>query len=65
MLVLSRKVDERIIIDGGITITVLAIMSGGRVKIGISAPSQVPIHRQEILPQSTEDAAEEECEFVA
>ena len=58
MLVLSRRVGERIIIDDRITITVIAILSGGRVKIGIQAPGSVPIYREEIMP-----APEEEHEF--
>jgi carbon storage regulator len=47
MLVLSRKRGEMITIGNGVTITVLAIQ-GDRVKIGIEAPAEVPVHRQEI-----------------
>lgn len=47
MLVLSRKRDESIVIDGDIQVTVLAI-HGRRVKLGISCPAEVPIHRGEI-----------------
>ncbi|MGB8348498.1 MAG: carbon storage regulator [Ktedonobacteraceae bacterium] len=48
MLVLRRKVGETIILDGVITISVLAI-EGERVKIGINAPPDVTIMREELL----------------
>ena len=48
MLVLSRKAGEGILVDGDITISVLSI-EAGRVKIGIRAPLDVPIVREELL----------------
>ncbi len=48
MLVLRRKVGERIILDGVISISVLAV-EGERVKIGITAPAEVAIVREELL----------------
>jgi len=47
MLVLSRKRGEAITIGNGVTITVLSV-HGDKVKLGIVAPSEVPVHRQEI-----------------
>jgi carbon storage regulator len=47
MLVLSRKKGERIVIDDDITITVVEIRSD-KVKLGIEAPKDVPVHRQEV-----------------
>ena len=47
MLVLSRKRGEMITIGNGVTVTVLSIQ-GDRVKLGIVAPAEVPVHRQEI-----------------
>ncbi|MBB02154.1 MAG: carbon storage regulator [Rubinisphaera brasiliensis] len=52
MLVLSRKVNERILIGDDIEITVLKT-SGGRVKLGISADAFVSIRRAEV--QTEED----------
>ncbi len=50
MLVLSRKRDERIRIGENIEITVVEIQ-GGRVRLGITAPSDIPVHRAEIADQ--------------
>ncbi|NLX94671.1 MAG: carbon storage regulator [Rhodopirellula sp.] len=47
MLVLSRKRDEAIVIEGGIRITVLRIR-GSQVQIGIEAPKEVTIRRSEL-----------------
>lgn len=47
MLVLSRKCHERIQIDGNIELTVLEI-HGNRVKLGLNAPSEIPIQREKI-----------------
>lgn len=49
MLVLSRKVGEKIIIGGNIVITLVDI-DRGKVRIGIEAPKEVPVWREELLP---------------
>ncbi len=49
MLVLSRKLNEKIVIDGGIVITVVKI-DRNQVRIGIEAPNHVPVFREEIAP---------------
>ena len=51
MLVLSRKVGNRVVIGGNIEVTVVQI-HGNRVRLGISAPSQVSIDRFEVLHES-------------
>lgn len=53
MLVLTRKVKERILIDGGITITVTAI-NGNKVQLGIEAPKGVGVNREEVAQRSQE-----------
>ncbi len=47
MLVLSRKQDEKIIIGDSITLMVVAIQ-GDKVRLGIEAPKNVSIHREEV-----------------
>ncbi len=49
MLVLTRKRNQRIVIGRDIELTLLDIR-GGRVKIGIDAPADVGVYRQEIRP---------------
>jgi carbon storage regulator len=49
MLVLSRKLGEKIIINDNICITVVDI-DRGKIRLGIEAPRDVPIFRQELLP---------------
>lgn len=50
MLALSRKKNESLIINNNIEITILEI-KGEQVKIGISAPKEVPIYRKEVYLQ--------------
>ena len=57
MLVLSRKRDERILIGDNIVITIVDIR-GDKVRIGVEAPSHVPVHRQEIVEALQRHAAE-------
>ena len=54
MLVLRRKVGESIILSGVISISVLAV-EGERVKIGINAPAEVTIVREELLRAVTDE----------
>jgi carbon storage regulator len=65
MLVLSRRLGESVKIGNDITVTVLSA-SGTQVRIGISAPEAVPVHREEVYrkihsgsrpPNRVEDSA--------
>ena len=47
MLVLRRKIEEGILIDGRITVKILGI-EGDSIKIGVDAPRDVPVYRSEI-----------------
>jgi len=59
MLVLTRNVGEKIIIDGNIQVTVVAI-KGNKVRIGIEAPDHVRVDRQEVHQRRAEFADEPE-----
>lgn len=50
MLVLARKVGQKIVIGDGIEVTIVEIRDE-QVRIGISAPRSVPVHRKELLEQ--------------
>ena len=54
MLILGRKIGDTIVIDGGITVTVLACDKGG-VRLGFSAPDDVTILRGEIVRQVADE----------
>ena len=47
MLVLSRKQNESIIINDNIVVTVVEVR-GDKVRLGIEAPKEVPVHRREV-----------------
>jgi carbon storage regulator len=50
MLILSRKPGESIVIDGRITVKIMRL-EGDVVKLGIEAPREVPVHRQEVYDE--------------
>ena len=56
MLVLSRHRDESIMIGDNIVITIVDIR-GDKVRLGIQAPSNVPVHREEIYEAIKREAA--------
>jgi carbon storage regulator len=58
MLVLSRKVGEKILINGSITVEVVSV-DRGKVRIGISAPPEVSVHRKEVYDRILEFGAPE------
>jgi carbon storage regulator len=48
MLVLSRKPGEKVVINGNVTVTVIDVR-GNKIRLGIEAPVEVPVHRQEVF----------------
>ena len=54
MLVLTRRKDEQIVINENITITVVEV-KGDRVRLGIDAPKDVPIRRNELAARDAEE----------
>ena len=71
MLVLSRKKNESIVINDNVVVTVVEVR-GDKVRIGIEAPRDVTVHRQEVLEailgeklKSASDRSEESCDSTA
>ena len=61
MLVLSRKKNESIVINDDITIVVVEIR-GDKVRLGVEAPKEVPVHRREVydaIKRSKQDESEQ------
>jgi carbon storage regulator len=64
MLVLSRKKNESIVINNEITIVVVEIR-GDKVRLGVEAPREVPVHRREVfdaIQRNLDSQAPEESE---
>ena len=65
MLVLTRKKDETIVLDGRITVKVLQV-KGSTIRLGIEAPREVPVRRGELEPiAAVGDPESLELELVA
>jgi len=60
MLILTRKVNETLMVGDDVSVTVLGI-KGGQIRIGINAPRDVAVHRQEVYEKILQErnAAEE------
>ena len=58
MLILTRRVGESLMIGDDVTITVRGV-KGNQVRIGVNAPKEVAVHREEILNRIEEAAAAE------
>jgi carbon storage regulator len=61
MLILTRRAGETVMIGSDVTITVLGV-KGNQVRIGINAPKDVPVHREEIYERIQNEKASGEAE---
>ncbi len=59
MLILTRRIGETLNIGDDIQVTVLGI-KGNQIRLGINAPKDVPVHREEIYERIRHDDIEEE-----
>ncbi len=58
MLILTRKVGESLMIGDEVTVTVLGV-KGNQIRIGVNAPREVAVHREEVLQRSQQQAVAE------
>ena len=59
MLILTRRRGEKIIIGDDVTVTIVAV-KGHQVVIGIEAPLEIPVHREEVYQRILEERADKE-----
>jgi carbon storage regulator len=64
MLVLSRKKNESIVINDDITIVVVEIR-GDKVRLGVEAPKEIPVHRREVYDAIKRSQEQEEGQPAA
>lgn len=60
MLILTRRVGETLMIGDDITVTVLAV-KGNQVRLGVEAPREVEVHREEVYRRIQGEKKERDC----
>ncbi|MFC1605965.1 carbon storage regulator CsrA [Pseudomonadota bacterium] len=63
MLILTRKVGERLVIGDVVTVTVLGV-KGNQIRVGIDAPHEVQVHREEIYQRILKERAADKAQAL-
>jgi carbon storage regulator len=61
MLILTRRVGETVVIGNDVTVTVLGV-KGNQVRLGVNAPREVAVHREEIFERIKREQAEDKSQ---
>ena len=61
MLILTRRVGETVMIGDNVTVTVLGV-KGNQVRVGVNAPKEIAVHREEIYERIKREAANNQSE---
>ena len=64
MLILTRRVGETVVIGDDVTVTVLGV-KGNQVRLGVNAPREVTVHREEIFERIKRERTEDEPQAAA
>ena len=62
MLILTRRIGETLMVGDDVTVTVLGV-KGNQVRIGVNAPKEVPVHREEIYQRIQREKEADEVNF--
>ncbi len=62
MLILTRRIGEKLVIDDDVIVTVLGV-KGNQIRIGIEAPREVQVHREEIYQRILKEREDESAPY--